>query len=224
MYPNLDNPVWNALNETHQYLCQEYGDVRFYDSDYCPFGGFISTDNLVEGINAYSNQTNNFYIVGEKPLFSPHISLKKNLITNQMLVENPIDIEIIEHIVELKSVQQKEDLFDLVDLVQPGFFKLKTADLGQYYGIYKADKLIAATGERMKMNAFTEVSAVVTHPNHTRKGYAKQLIKHTTDQIFGENKLPYLHVTDTNIGAIKLYEKLGFATRRKISFWNFVTL
>ena len=72
----------------------------------------------------------------------------------------------------------------------------------------------------MKMNRYTEVSAVVTHPKHTGKGYVKQLIKRTTNQIFDENKIPYLPMAESNIGAIKLYEKLGFVTRRKISFWN----
>ena len=72
----------------------------------------------------------------------------------------------------------------------------------------------------MKMNEFTEISAIVTHPEHRGNAYAKQLIKHTTDQVFQENKMPYLHVVESNIHAIQLYEKLGFTTRRKISFWN----
>lgn len=79
---------------------------------------------------------------------------------------------------------------------------------------------MAVTGERMKMNDFTEISAVVTHPRYTGKGFAKQLIAHTANNVFDENKTPYLHVAETNFGAIRLYEKLGFKTRRKISFWN----
>jgi len=47
------------------------------------------------------------------------------------------------------------------------------------------------------------------------------LIAHTVNKIFDENKTPYLHVAETNTGAINLYNKLGFTTRRKISFWNF---
>jgi predicted GNAT family acetyltransferase len=72
------------------------------------------------------------------------------------------------------------------------------------------------------MNKFTEISAVVTHPEHTGKGYAKQLIACASRKIFSLGNIPYLHVADTNIGAIRLYEKLGFVTMRKISLWNFL--
>ncbi|MNW01914.1 FR47-like protein [compost metagenome] len=72
------------------------------------------------------------------------------------------------------------------------------------------------------MNAFTEVSAVVTHPHYTGLGFAKKLIAHTCHQIFLQNKMPYLHVAENNVGAINLYEKLGFKTRRKMSFWNLI--
>jgi predicted GNAT family acetyltransferase len=95
--------------------------------------------------------------------------------------------------------------------------------MGDYFGVFKDNTLVAVTGERMKMNEFTEVSAVVTHPLYTGRGYAKQLVAYTVNKIFDQNKTPYLHVAEKNNGAIRLYEKLGFKTRRKISFWNFVT-
>jgi predicted GNAT family acetyltransferase len=108
--------------------------------------------------------------------------------------------------------------------VQPGYFKSRTFELGAYFGIYENDRLVAAAGERMKMDGYTEVSAVVTHPEHTGKGYAKKLVSYTTARIFAEGRIPYLHVAQTNTAAIYLYEKLGFKTRRKISFWNFVQM
>jgi ribosomal protein S18 acetylase RimI-like enzyme len=218
----LDNPVWNSLNETHKRHSLEYDGIRFYIPEYCPFGGFIKTNNLVKGLNQYSTLIKNFYVVGEKPLFNTALSINKNIVCNQMLLEKPIDLDVNEQIVELKTEHQKTDLFDLVNLAQPGYFKNKTSDLGKYFGIYKNEKLISVTGERMKMDEFTEISAVVTHPEYTGNGYAKQLINLTTSKVFNENKIPYLHVAESNIGAIKLYEKLGFTTRRKISFWNII--
>lgn len=216
----LDNPVWNSLNETHKKLSIDYNGVKFYVPEYCPFGGFLKTNNLEKGIYEYSNLIDSFYVVGEEPTYSDLLTLNKKLVCNQMILEKLINIEANEQIIELKSKDQKTDLFNLVNLVQPGYFNDKTSDLGKYFGIYKNDELIAVTGERMKMNTFTEISAVVTHPEHTGKGYAKQLITHTANQIFNENKIPYLHVAESNIGAIRLYEKLGFTTRRKINFWN----
>ena len=36
----LDNPVWFSLSETHQSFAVDYGSVKFYHPEYCPFGGF----------------------------------------------------------------------------------------------------------------------------------------------------------------------------------------
>lgn len=215
----LDNPVWHSLAENHRNFAIEYDGMKFYHPDYCPFGGFIDLHKTMNGCNQYSALTNNFYIVGDKPHFSTHLKINKELVCNQMLLRTPFSVKSSEKIIALKA-NHKNDLLDLINLVQPGYFRAETIQLGSYYGIYKNSRLIAATGERMKMANYTEISAVVTHPEHTGMGYAKQLIAHTCSKIFSEHKTPYLHVAENNTAAISLYEKLGFLTRRKISFWN----
>jgi len=216
----LDNPVWYSLVESHNEFAINYENIKFYHPDYCPFGAFIKKGYSANCLEEYAKIAPEFYVVGSQPDYPSVLNMKKELVCNQMILENIIQIDAGEEIVELKF-NNIEELFRLVNLVQPGFFKSKTSALGSYFGIFKNKKLVAVTGERMKMNSFTEISAVVTHPDHTGKGYAGTLIAYTAGKIFSENKLPYLHVAETNIGAIKLYEKLGFTTRRKISFWNF---
>ena len=216
----LDNPVWHSLNEVHKKYSLTFNNMKCYQVDYCPFGGYENNNLVSKYIDEYANLIDNFFIVGEKPGYSQSLSLKKELVCLQMVLDHKIDIEIQEEIVHLNDAYDKE-LSDLVNLVQPGYFKSKTILLGDYYGIFKNGLLVSVTGERMKMNDFSEVSAVVTHPGHIGKGYARQLIAHTINKISDENKVPYLHVAETNTGAIKLYDKLGFITRRKISFWNF---
>jgi ribosomal protein S18 acetylase RimI-like enzyme len=219
-YTKLDNPTWYSLSETHQEFSINYNNIKFYNPDYCPFGGVIIPENISESIDEYSKLTDGFFVVGEKPQLSNQLKLNKELICLQMISNNRIDVEIKEEIVALKTSEHIDALFELVNLVQPGYFKRQTALLGSYFGIFKDNKLIAVTGERMKMNDFTEISAIVTHPEYTGQGYAKQLIAHTVNNIFDQNKTPYLHVVESNIGAIKLYEKLGFSTRRKMSLWH----
>ena len=218
-FEKLDNPVWYSLSETHKDISINYHNVKFYDPVYCPFGGFIENNNVASQIDEYSKLINHFFVVGEKPLFSGKILLKNELICLQMILEKRIEINIGEKIIELDDTLA-EVLSSLVNEVQPGYFKKKTNLMGNYFGVIKEGKLVAVTGERMKMKGFTEVSAVVTHPFYTGKGFAKQLVAHTANKIFDENKTPYLHVAETNFDAIRLYEKLGFKTRRKMSFWD----
>jgi len=215
----LDNPVWYSLTENHQEFAIKYGNTKFYNPDYGPFGGFTEVKNTAIATKEYSDLIDNFFVVGEKPEIDPSLKIAKELVCLQMVINERIQLPIDVEIVKL-TLDHHEVLCDLVNLVQPGYFKNKTILLGDYYGIFKDNQLIAITGERMKMNAFTEVSAIITHPDHTGKGYAKQLITHVVNAIFDQGKIPFLHVAENNTGAIALYEKLGFTTRRKMSFWT----
>jgi GNAT superfamily N-acetyltransferase len=217
----LDNPVWYSISETHKDFGIDYGAIKFYQPDYCPFGGFIALDNIERSISEYAKLTDNFFIIGQKPNVPDSLKLNNELICLQMIIRSKIDGTIEDQIVKLEE-EHLDDLLGLVKIVYPDYFKKKTASLGNYYGIYKNNQLVAITGERMQMDQFTEVSAVITHPEHTGKGYAKQLVTHVVNAIFEQNKTPFLHVAESNVGAIKLYEKLGFQTRTKISVWNIV--
>ena len=217
----LDDPVWYSLKETHQPFCLSFQGAKFYDPYYCPFGSFQTDETSEFVISEYGTLCSSFYIVGDEPRCSDGLTINEN-ICNQMIIKHSPTIKVNERIVELSHTDQKQELIDLVNLVQPGFIKEKTPSLGTYFGVYKNNSLVAAAGERMKMNHFTEISAVVTHPQYVRKGYAKQLLKHLVDTILIQKKIPYLHVSQTNINAIKLYHSLGFSVRRNISFWHIV--
>ena len=219
-YPKLDNPVWYSLSETHrQFSVDDNNNIKFYHPDYCPFGGFKMPENISKPIDEYSTRVDNFFVVGDKPQLSNHLELKKELICLQMIISDKIETVVKEDVTALTN-EHKDALFQLINLVQPGYFRKQTSLLGNYFGIIKNGQLISVAGERMKMNDCVEISAIVTHPDHTGRGYAKQLTAHAVNSIFNQGKTPYLHVLESNSGAIKLYEKLGFTIRRKMSFWN----
>ena len=216
---NLDNPAWHSLNETHQQFAIGNNEIKFYRPEICPFGGINSHHpDLISFLKEYE-QLNSFFIIGDKPQESTDLIIEKELVCLQMICRSPINIAYTENISTLNESHQKQ-LVDLVTLVQPGYFKDCTSSMGNYYGILKTGQLIAVTGERMKMYGFTEISAVVTHPDFTGKGFAKQMVAHAVNKSFEQNIIPYLHVAESNTSAINLYERSGFETRRKISFWK----
>lgn len=216
----LDDPVFYSLQEVHHHIAEFHHGIAFYNPDYAVFGGTQTDEDLSKSIEKYLHQKGFLYWVGKAPKWGDSAGQLEPLVCEQMILTTPIDIPMKNQILAMKSTAQKEAVGELVNLVQPGYFREKTIEMGTYYGIYEGDQLVATAGERMKMNRFIEVSAIVTRPEHRRKTYAKQLIKQLTDVIFEENKVPYLHVLEINTKAIQLYQKMGFRSRNKICFWK----
>lgn len=215
----LDNPVWFALKEQHTNYCTDYGSVKFYNPEYTPFGAFTNNEDTTEAIKRFSKLTTSFIIFGNQPKLPENFQPAIRYCGYQMILREKIKHSITEEIIELNQKHHK-DLMALVKLVYPLFFKEKTHRLGRYYGIYKNKTLVAVAGERIQTKHYTEISSVITHPEYTGKGYAKQIITHATNNIFNANKTPFLHVDETNTNPIKLYKKLGFNLRRKLNFWK----
>jgi predicted GNAT family acetyltransferase len=72
----------------------------------------------------------------------------------------------------------------------------------------------------MRLNGYSELSAVCTHPVHTGRKYAQHLIVHICRLYHSAGIHPFLHTAKANTRAIRLYEHLGFTHRRDISFWR----
>ncbi|MBB4806917.1 GNAT superfamily N-acetyltransferase [Chryseobacterium defluvii] len=218
MYGKLDNPVYHSLNEFHQKFCLNFRNSKFYHPEVAAFGG--SPDFAAEkDITEYAKICDDFLIFGAKPDLGNFRTELSKLVCDQYVLENRIELDISEEIVLLKAENQDE-LLVFVKKFYPHYFKNRTPELGRYFGIFKDHKLVAVTGERMQMNDMTEVSAVITDTDHLGKGYAKQLITFVSDKIFQDGKTPFLHVAESNFGAKKLYEKLGFHHRGTINLWG----
>jgi predicted GNAT family acetyltransferase len=108
------------------------------------------------------------------------------------------------------------EMLALTAATQPGPILLETIQMGRYVGIRSRDgRLVAMAGERLKLDNFTEISAVCTDPDFRGNGHARTLMIFLAGQILAEGKLPFLHVKSEN-GAELLYDKLGFRVHRAI--------
>jgi len=108
------------------------------------------------------------------------------------------------------------NMMALVHLTDPGPFGPGTHELGRYCGIRSGNQLIAMAGERMRLDGFTEISAVCVHPAHRGQGHAVGLVSTLAKIISDRGETPFLHVFSENHSAIALYRKLGFSLRQKL--------
>ena len=216
----LKNPVWHSLNETHHKHIITYDGVHFYHPDVCTFGAFTDVSKTAAALNEYSKLSKNFFLVSENqvPLMdSNNVVLEKKIEGCQLVLDVFVDVTITEDIIPLTQ-KHMDEIYKLIWLVMPGYYQKKSFDMGHFFGIFKDQKLVSISGQRLQTDDFIEVSAVVTHPDYTRRGFAKQLVAHTTKEILKQKKLPILH-TDKGNTAIPLYEKLGYKITRDMNWW-----
>ncbi|HET9056109.1 MAG TPA: GNAT family N-acetyltransferase, partial [Chitinophagaceae bacterium] len=160
------------------------------------------------------------YVFDTMPSLPPNYIHETTVHCLQMICEKVILNKTGNELIEKLEDRDADELETLINLVQPGYYNPGTRLMGEYYGIKQQGKLVAAAGERICMNDFTEVSGVVTHPDFTGRKYAQQLVTYVANKNTAAGLIPYLHVAKTNERAIKIYQYLGFDVRRKIDVFK----
>ena len=211
----LDSVVWRALNGRQAQFSEGDDRARRYMADVAPFAGLrdlssASFASLVPLVPR-GDQVAMFTVKPLPPTGQLEIVLAKPV--HQMIatrVAGPMRPREAERL----DAAAAPEMLELVDASRPGPFAARTHELGDYLGIRVEGRLIAMTGERMKIDGFTEVSAVCTHPDQRGHGYAHDLVSLVTQAVLDRGEEPFLHVFSDNAPAITLYQRLGYTIRR----------
>jgi len=112
-------------------------------------------------------------------------------------------------------------MLDLAGRTKPGPFLPRTVELGAYFGVRDGDRLVAMAGERLQPPGWSEISGVCTDPDYRGRGLAGLLVETVADEIRGRGARPFLHVVEGNDTAIRLYQSMGFTTRRTLTISSY---
>jgi len=106
----------------------------------------------------------------------------------------------------------------LATLTKPGPFRSKTRELGPFVGIKRDGQLVAMAGRRLRVDGFTELSGVCTHPDHRGQGYAAALSRLVVSEILATGEAAFLHAFADHEATIAFYRGLGFQTRARMIY------
>ncbi|WP_395358851.1 GNAT family N-acetyltransferase [Streptomyces sp. YH02] len=225
----LDDPVGESLRGRHAHLARRVGRAATYLPDVSTFAA-VSTDpdparwaDLTEllGRGEFADMFSCPVLPpsGWEPVF---VLEGRQMIRPGGGAAGAQGDETDDRVVEL-GADSVPEMLELVERTRPGPFWSRTPELGTYLGVREKGTLVAMAGERLRPPGWTEISAVCTAPEARGQGHAARLVGALAARIEARGEGAFLHVAEANTGAIALYEKLGFVTRKHVTFRGFRT-
>ena len=215
----LDNPFWSSLDSLHARHALKSGDVACYPAAIAPFIGAASADAFdPAALSTLMAPGDERLVLGVLPQIE-HAGweLRRFPDLMQMVCESPLQATDGPGIVALDAAH-RQDVLALTALVYPHYFRPRTMELGDYFGLRPHGWLEAMAGERLGMPGWREMSAICTHPDAVGRGHARRLTVFLTNRTLARGDVPFLHVSPDNTRAVELYQRLGYQVRRTLPF------
>jgi ribosomal protein S18 acetylase RimI-like enzyme len=214
----LDNPIWNSLRTEHAAIALGDGHARRYPSSIGPLSGIPAQSEESYAALAALAPEDIVVLFSLEPLRVPAgwTELRTFDLVQMVRVQPaPDDVTEPGHSPEMRRLTPLDApaMVALAKLTEPGPFRMRTLELGGFYGIFHGEQLISMAGRRMHLPGLIEVSAVCTHPDARGRGHARRLMTHVIGEIEREGNTAFLHAFKQN-PAIAIYERLGFRIRQ----------
>jgi len=213
------NPVLTALQTTHAHFAVTSGEAVRYPAEVAPFAAIRSpTVAALCDLRGLLVPDEFVWVaaLGDARPGDAGLNLIATIDVLQMVLPAKVELPPPDpSVVPLTCLNAKE-MVALTEIAFPGFFRPRTCEMGDYFGIDSENQLVAMGGERLRFPGYSELSGICTHPGHRGKGHAARMLLHLARWLRSREIVPWLHVTATNRNAVDLYLRLGFETVRTV--------
>ena len=207
----LDNIVWHALTGPQARFSAGGDDARRFARGFSPILGFAdqARPNFA-ALTALCEAGEHFYTDGWSGPAPGGWRIEVEATMFKMIWEAGLPADDPAPVAVPLGVEHAAQALALAELTRPGPFGPRTIELGDYFGYFDGERLIAMAGERMQAGALREISGVCTLPEHQGRGLAQRLMLKLIRRQMQRHETPFLHVMSSNVGARQLYERMGF--------------
>ena len=213
----LDHVIWRALTSRNRNVAEGDHLALRYLAPIAPFAATIDVSAAsFRSLLALLPAGDRIGLFTLEEIMPPAAFsvIERGEVDQMVLVKMPADVCSVPMVT--LDARDVPDMLALVDATHPGPFGPRTIELGEYIGVRRQGMLVAMAGERMRLDGFTEISAVCVHPSCRGQGLAAELVSRLARSIASRGETAFLHVFNSNRAAIELYLKLGFILRRRV--------
>ena len=216
----LDNIFWNTLDGLHRHLSSGTAQARRYAPGFSPIVGFPDAERPdFAALAPFCEHGERFYCDAWSGPAPEGWRIEAESTMYRMVWDggapdsdaapagfpDPVAL----------GPQHAAQALALANLTRPGPFGPRTIELGDYFGYFDGERLIAMAGERMAAPGLREISGVCTDPGHQGRGYARRLMPMLIRRQLARGETPFLHVMRANDAAHRLYLRMGFRDYRE---------
>lgn len=213
----LDNIVWHTLNGAHAQYASGTAVARRYARGFSPILAFAEAQRPdFAALDPFCADGEHFYCGGWTGAVPAGWTLDADSAAHQMLWTGATPDADDDFIAVKLASQHVPQMLALVAIEPPGPFAARTIELGDYFGVFDAERLVAMAGERMVAGSLREISGVCTHPDFQGRGHARRLVALLIRRQLARGETPFLHVMRDNVHACRIYERTGFAHHQEM--------
>jgi GNAT superfamily N-acetyltransferase len=208
--PLLDHIFWEALNGAHRHWSDGTASARRYTQGFSPIIAFADPAQPdFAALAPWCASGEHFYCENWTGAAPPGWRIEAETTMFRMLWDGAAPAADPAPDARPLRAEHAQQALELATLCKPGPFGIRTIELGDYFGYFDGERLMAMAGERLRAPGLCEISGVCTHPDYQGRGLAKKLIGKLLHRHSQRGDRSFLHVMRTN-PAHQLYLDMGF--------------